>query len=364
MEYRPEHLSPLPIVDLTKISAPFHGWALKRHSYCTKKFLQNDACRSFYSSLAAKTGPGGLVQCPFGFSAYRFDLAGKPYAVTGLIPFPRMGGDQEKARAKDYPDAKISFEEVTKITENLDASERARLNSVDQTLQSYPSALHEIRKYNRTVKQEAERLCMAFSPSDPDKADPRLVSIFKCSELMSLQFEVLELIANQSLVTLPLNFRSEVYKVFDKCVRFLQSTDLARQKNIVLKIEGASPIAKVNDKTFHIIATVLIENAIKYCKPQTEILIRIKQLSPTRCEVAVNNIAPHVEVLPNIFEKGVRVNNDGTGMGYGLFLAQQVARQHGTEIKCKIVKFAKDFDNYIFSFELEAIPRNEKNNNS
>lgn len=82
-------------------------------------------------------------------------------------------------------------------------------------------------------------------------------------------------------------------------------------ESIVLTI----PIRSNSDKTFPIIATVLLENAIKYCVPQTEIFVRVKQLSPDQCEVAVNNIAPHVDVLPDIFEKGIRVNNDGTGMG-------------------------------------------------
>jgi K+-sensing histidine kinase KdpD len=360
MEYKPENLSPLPIVDLTTIAMPADGWAIKRNSYCNKKFRQGEVCKKFYSDLVSSGTKDKLTQCPFGFSAYSFSLAGRPYAFTCLIPAPRRGGDDERARAKEHSETKISVEDIVKLAKNLDASEKARLTSVDKGLQSYPSALHEIRKYNRTIKQEAERLCMEQSPSDPDKADSRLVSIFKGSELMTLQFEVLELIANQSLVTLPLNYTSEVYKIFEKCVRILQGTEMALKKGLILKINGDSPKAKVNDKTFHIIATVLLENAIKYSIPQTEIIVRVRQLSPERCEVAVNNIAPHVNMLPNIFEKGVRGSNDGTGMGYGLFLAQQVAKQHSSEIRVKTLKFSENKDSFIFSFELNTIIPKEK----
>jgi signal transduction histidine kinase len=121
-----------------------------------------------------------------------------------------------------------------------------------------------------------------------------------------------------------------------------------------LKIEGDSPRAIVNDKTFHIIATVLIENAIKYSVPQTDILVRIQSVAPNRCKIAVNNLAPHVGVLPDLFEKGVRGNNDGSGLGYGLFLAQQVARQHDTVIQFEKRYFSKTLDTYIFSFELKT----------
>lgn len=361
MEYKPESLSPLPIVDLTDIAIPSDSWTVKRNSYCNRKFRQSEVCKKFYNDLASGGVKDKLIQCPFGFSAFPFDLAGKPHAFTCLIPYPRQGGIEERARAKEHSETKISVEDIIRLSKNLDASERSRLDSVDKGLQSYPSALHEIRKYNRTIKQEAERLCMEQSPNNPDKADPRLVSIFKGSELMTLQFEVLELIANLSLVTLPMNCTSEIYKIFDKCVRILQGTEMALKKGITLKIEGDSPKARVNDKTFHIIATVLLENAIKYSVPQTEIIVRVRQLSLECCEVAVSNIAPHVELLPDIFEKGVRINNDGTGMGYGLFLAQQVAKQHSTKIKCKTHQFSKNTDSYIFSFELNTtVPKGKR----
>jgi len=360
MEYKPENSSPLPIVDLTGIDMPRNGWAMNRNSYCSKKFEKGEACKKFYRDLASSGVKDKLIQCPFGFSAFPFNLAGKPFAFSCLIPYPRQGGTEERERAREHSESKISVENVIRLSKNLDASERARLESVDKGLQSYPSALHEIRKYNRTIKQEAERMCMEQSPDDADKADPRLVSIFKGSELMTLQFEVLEIIANQSLVSLPMNCNSEIYKIFDKCVWILQATETALKNNITLKIEGDSPKARVHDKTFPIIATVLIENAIKYSVPQSEVIVRLRQISPDHCEVAVNNIAPHVEILPNIFEKGVRVNNDGTGMGYGLFLAQQVAKQHFTEIKCKTLRFSKSTDSYIFSFDLKTIVPKEK----
>ena len=360
MEYTPKNISPLPIIDLTEIKRPDDGWALKRNTYCNKKFQKNESCAAFYGNLASASSRSQAVQCPFGFSAFPFNLAGKPFAFTCFVPYPRQGGEQERARAKDHPESKVSLDDVASLARALNDAETSRLNSVDKELQSYPSALHEIRKYNRTIKQEAERLCMQQSPGDPDKADHRLVSIFKCAELMSLQFEVLELIANQSLVSLPMNRTSEIYKVFDKCIWILQGTEMALKKGVTLTIEGDSPKARVNDKTFPLIATVLLENAIKYSIPQTEILVRVRQLTPNRCEVAVNNFAPHVATLADIFQKGVRGNNDGTGMGYGLFLAQQVAKQHSTEIKCKMIPSNKipNADVYVFSFELDtSIPK-------
>jgi signal transduction histidine kinase len=98
-----------------------------------------------------------------------------------------------------------------------------------------------------------------------------------------------------------------------------------------------------------------LENAIKYSVPDSEVLIRIQQLPKARCKVSVNNITKHMDVIPHFFEKGARGSHDGTGMGYGLFLAQLVARQHGAEIHFERVPYRNNLDNYIFYFELATI---------
>ena len=171
---------------------------------------------------------------------------------------------------------------------------------------------------------------------------------------MTLQFEVLELIANQSLADLPMNCNSEIYKIFDKCIRIYQET--AAKKDVTLKLEGDSFKSRVNDKTFPIIATVLLENAIKYCIRGSEILVRLQLLRDNRCRIEVNNLADRLRVLPDIFAKGVRGTEDGTGMGYGLFLAQLVAKQHSTEIKFERRQYTASVDNYIFRIELNTVP--------
>ena len=159
MEYKPQDLSPLPIVDLANIEIPSNGWATKRNSYCNKKFRQGDACRRFYESLSEPNAQSGLIQCPFGFSCFTFNLAGRPFAITGFIPAPRQGGENEKARANDHPQTKVAYEAVRTIAMSLSAAEEGRINLIAGALKAYPAALHEIRKYNRTIKQESERLC-------------------------------------------------------------------------------------------------------------------------------------------------------------------------------------------------------------
>jgi len=193
-------------------------------------------------------------------------------------------------------------------------------------------ALHEIRKLNRTVKQTAERLCRIHSPENPDNADKGLVQIWKSSELMSAQFEILEILANESLATLPLNSQIELYRIVDKCVRIYRPADAPWRIQMQASHGFDAKIAAC-DKTFSIIPTVLIENALKYSIPGSPILVDI-YTDHGKCVLSVaNQVAGQKQLGDSVFEKGVRATASGEGTGHGLYLAQLVAKQHGSRIK-------------------------------
>jgi light-regulated signal transduction histidine kinase (bacteriophytochrome) len=257
-------------------------------------------------------------------------------ALTGFVPFPRLGGSAEKSAAKHHPDLKVSRESVRLAADSLRVAQ-SRLDDIEHRAAKQQSmALHEIRKLNRTVKQTAERICRNESPSDPDRATKELVSIWKASELMSQQFEVIELLANESLATLPLKNDCEPYRIFDKCARIYRD----RWKDIVLWAPpGFSPSMAACDKTFPILASVLIENATKYALSGTTIKIDFRPIGGAggRFGIEVRNVAePSVPLSRNILLKGVRGSSDGEGSGNGLYVAGLVARQHGSELSLDI----------------------------
>jgi signal transduction histidine kinase len=354
VKYNPLAFSPLPVVDLASLEPPRDGAFMPLSNFCQRKFKETETCREFYKSLRDRPSNGSApIQCPFGFGCYRFDLAGKRVAFCGFVPFPRLGGEKERERAKHYPQSKIEVSRVLRFAQTMQSAEKARIDSIIDALKTYPAALHEVRKYNRTVKQEAERLCLQQSPTDPDHAEEALVRIWKSSELMTYQFEILDLIANETLAKLPRKTDSEVYKIFHKCVRIYEVTAAARR--IRLSIAGDSPRSLVCDKTFPIIPTVLLENAIRYSIQNTEVNVRVKRVPGDRCTISVSSLAPFKESVPDVFAKGVSGIQDDSGLGVGLFLAQQVARQHGAEIRLDRHRIGETTDNWVFSFELATL---------
>lgn len=329
------------------------GQIVSAPKFCEKRAHSDRQCKQHYEDL--KLLPNyRWKQCPYGYSSYRFKTEDHHLALTGIIPFPRVGNRIERDMAKISPSnrlSRISIENNVKVIEEiLQISKDQVASEITRSL----AALHEVRKYNRNLKQTLERYCNKVSPTDPDKAETHIVKAWKVSEFMSYQFDILSLIADENLTGLEPKTRSEIYRVFDKCVRIFKI--IADKKNISLRLSGDSPQAIVSDKTFPIMATVLIDNAIKYSIPNSIVEVEIKIFDKGRFRVTVINEVETSSVTPeNPFQRGVRGNDDEDGSGVGLYLAQLVARQHGTEILYNRTTTGRDTDKIEFEFHMSFI---------
>lgn len=349
-------LSPLPIVDLREVSQPSDGFSVPLTDSCKSNFSKGDKCRDHYSELSKLLvlKPNQIIQCPFGFSSFPFRAGESANALTGFIPYPREGGAPERNLAKRYKDHRVPVTSVAKIANGLTNMEENVRSLEDQTVKKHSLAFHEIRKLNRQVNQTAERICREASPSDPESADPRIVTIWKTAELMSNQFEVMELLANESLASLPLNLVTEPYKLFDKCIRVYRvPADKHRFK--MSSPSGYHPRVKTCDKTFPIIPTVLIQNAIKYSTRDSEIRVNIEP-SGDLCKITVASVSNGQEILDDrIFERGIRGASELEGSGNGLYLAQLVARQHGTRLIVSSMIVTSNSVRHAFTLSLQTI---------
>jgi light-regulated signal transduction histidine kinase (bacteriophytochrome) len=322
--------SPLPIAQLRGRNQPRDGFLIKLPSSCHKNWPRNAQCEQHYERLSALPR-GQFVQCPYGFTSFTNRAGQLKFALTGVIGYPRFQSEMERGVAKKHPEHRIDRAALESAASALGVLVKNVQEIETNTVRQHSMALHEIRKLNRQVKQTAERLCHRESPDEPDLASPDLVKILKTSELMSRQFDVIEILANEELTRLPLNSASELYKIFDKCARIYRTS----QKRIVLDAPPSfSPRIDVCDKTFPIIPSVLIENALKYSSPESEVRIVFAPIDRDRVSVAVSNTslplaAPLTDV---VFERGFRGTTDTDGSGNGLYVAQLVAKQHGTAI--------------------------------
>lgn len=331
-------LCPYPVVNLHNVDVPRDGFLLETPDMCRRNFGKQHECREHYQKLMEMPSMIGIpVQCPYGFASFVVATDTQHIAITGVIPFPRLGGKKERRVAKKYSSHKMTVAALEKAASNLhNLDEKIRLLEQSAVI-NHSMALHEIRKLNRNVKQTAERLCRRENSTQPEMASKELVNIWKSAELMSRQFEIIEMLANESLADLPLNSEIEVYRIFDKCVRIYG----AGGRNSMISLRAPTDFSgriEACDKTFPIIPTVLIENALKYRKPNHKVDVHIYS-QDNECVVAVGNVAEfNPDLDDSVFGKGARATMAKEGSGNGLYLAQLVARQHGSSISLDIQK--------------------------
>ena len=327
---------PYPVVNLHAVDVPRDGFQLETPESCRRSFGKHHSCREHYERLFDSPGLIGTpVQCPFGFTSFVVATNTQHFAITGIVPYPRAGGATERAMAKKYPNHKVTLDSIVAIAHSLQAVEQRLADIEQEAISGHAMALHEIRKLNRTVKQTAERLCRQERPDAPETASRELVQIWKSAEIMSQQFDIIEMLANESLTELPLTSSIEVYRIFDKCARIYSSVD-GNAQVILRALYGFSGRIEACDKTFPIIPTVLIENALKYGKRGRNVDVHIHP-AQGECIIEVSNIAEPNPLLNNsIFEKGKRATQGKEGSGHGLYLAQLVAKQHGSTITLEV----------------------------
>lgn len=330
-------VSPLPLIDLREVSLPHDGFFISLPDVCERHFNKEDLCRAHYATLGLKgaASPGEAIQCPYGFASVPFKEEGESFAITGFVPFPRIGGERERLNSKRFANKKFDVDVVRKIGAALVDVSIAIKAIEEDTVQRHSAALHEIRKLNAKVKQNAERLYRDVDSLATNDSRTRTLTILRASEMMSQQFDIMEILASQNLETdLRLNAISELDRLFYKCMKVYQDPEQPER----IKISTASnyhPKIRACDKTIPIIPTVLIQNAEKYSSPKSTIQITIEPRGDL-CSVTVSNLAEGQQILDDsIFKSGVRLSEDTDGSGNGLFVAQLVAKQHGTRIDVK-----------------------------
>src|SRR5207248_246353 len=97
------------------------------------------------------------------------------------------------------------------------------------------------------------------------------------------------------------------------------------------------PRIEVCDKTFPIIPSVLLENALKYSVDK-DVRVTFRANTADYVIASVSNLAVLTRSLTDdVFKRGYRAAKDNEGSGNGLYVAQLVAKQHGSLLHVETV---------------------------
>jgi hypothetical protein len=69
--------------------------------------------------MALNVGNGKSEQCPYGFATASFKSGNLAIAITGFVPYPRLGGPKESIVAKCHGEIKAATVAVQKASRDL-----------------------------------------------------------------------------------------------------------------------------------------------------------------------------------------------------------------------------------------------------
>lgn len=282
-------------------------------------------CVQHYAALKSK--PEGYYQCPFGFTTRSFYFRQQLWAITGIVAFPRFNTSNEREMAKQFPEVRVARNDIENIVGLFHDLELARADVIQEAAKVFPQAFHELRKLNGAILQHAERELK-------QESTPGLQTIKSAAELMRNNFDILEALSNiDGMRALPADATINVYDLVYKTERVLQ--ERAYAKRMQLSLTGVRAIIRGSQKSFPIVPAVLIENAIKYGKVGSTIIVNVSSMGATAI-LTVDNESDHPIDCLKCFERGSRyASGAAEGGGFGLFLAQQIVLSHKGKISCQ-----------------------------
>jgi signal transduction histidine kinase len=295
-------------------------------SFCKKAITSKPECKSHYESLTRR--PDGFYQCPFGFTSRSFRFLGKIWVITGVVAHPRFDTEDERRLAKSFPDTRVARAAIDAVVRFFEQLERAQADSLEQSAKVLPQAFHELRKLNAAVLQYAEKE-LRTNPNAPN-----LMTIESAAELMRNSFDILEAVSNiEGMRALPRNSTISLYDLLYKVKKVYEVR--ANERHMRIDANGCRAIIRGSTKAFPMVLTILLENAIKYGKPNSTITANITA-SDRKAIVKINNLSDYYIDPTKCFERGVRFAPSTEGGGFGLFLAREVVDCHNGTIRCEI----------------------------
>jgi two-component system phosphate regulon sensor histidine kinase PhoR len=229
-------------------------------------------------------------------------------------------------RAGERTGAVLVFHDVTRLRQ---------LESVRQDFVANVS--HELRTPLSLIRSATETL-VDGGATDPAVTTRFLQIIDKHAQRLTLLIDDLLLLARIDAGRMPLDLgrvalRSLVQESLD------DAAPLAKARGVTLRNEVAPPTeAQADAVRLRQVLGNLIDNAIKYGRPEGTVVVSARPISSVMLEIAVADDGPGipVEAQARIFERFFRVDRarsrEQGGTGLGLAIVKNVVQAHGGDV--------------------------------
>ncbi len=198
---------------------------------------------------------------------------------------------------------------------------------------------HELRTPLSLIKGYVETL-LEGARNDPEVSERFLKIIERNTQRLDLLIQDLLTISALESGRMNLNLQPiDMHPLVDRIFTHLNSK--AENKNVRLINEMPGLIANGDADRLDQVFANLVDNAIKYGRPQGVVKVGGKKLDDDRMEIYVQDDGPGIppESLDRVFERFYRVDKarsrDQGGTGLGLSIVKHIVHSHGGEVWAK-----------------------------
>lgn len=216
-----------------------------------------------------------------------------------------------------------------------------RLKQLENTRQEFVANVsHELRTPLSLIKGFVETL-LEGARNDPELSTRFLQTIEKHTDRLTYLIEDLLTISRLESGGTVMNFQYvDLREATQRAVDDLQSRGADKQVTVEnLVPEGL--LARADAERLHQVLCNLVENAIKYGRPQGHVAIGARQAEDNKVEAWVQDDGPGIppEARERVFERFYRVDRarsrETGGTGLGLSIVKHIVQAHGGEVWVK-----------------------------
>ena len=326
-------ISPFPYISTIE-NPPEDGYIFRCPAFCRNNY--NHKCKDYYKTIINKPG---FYKCPYGFASHVINLEDSLLNLTALnIEKISLRKETLKRIRKDEVYPRLKTSDFDFIMSQYKDSVLKGIGSFFPISKDYINdVFHELRKLNVELKTQSDYILRASTKyADDSLMQKRAHNILSITQLMSIRLNTFDFNMNPELTFSGPRRKLNVYEKFDKIIKCL--TLRTKQKSVFINKNGNSHATIQALDIFELLPFLLLENAIKYSRENSEIDVNFNETRDL-LKIEVINFGPPVKKseIPLLLNRGFRGENakihSAEGTGLGLHLANAIASAHDTEMR-------------------------------
>ncbi|MGF7141568.1 sensor histidine kinase [Roseimarinus sediminis] len=331
----------------------FDSEKLPQHKNCIKKCKDKD-CLSLLKMDLDET----YYRCKMGFDNFRIVLNDNKFLLNGLIY------RDNKVIAKGRRDARreylVSKTDIDTHFEFLKKLNEVICKKIFENIEENISVLHDVKTSVGIVTSCAEGLINSNVGNDFHEKlnnSPQLArDLYDAIDLVNSQLAMIDILVNTQSITQGNKYDINIYQLFHRVAKLFRHRAEKKSITIQWRDNGHVPAVKCYD-SIGFVPIILLDNAIKYSEPNTNIMTFFT-IGIDKITVVVSSYGPIVkkEFRELIFEKYERGENAQKyckdGIGVGLWICKKILEYHESNIYYHYEHFEKGMGYNKFEFEI------------